>query len=93
MPYTEEVTKLKKRRASLKTKFTQFFTFVNDAKNKNNITEIKLHMEKLDDLVEKFEDIQSSISELTKETTEEFVVFEKHHFENISCVHDMIQKK
>ncbi|XP_057337763.1 uncharacterized protein LOC130675883 [Microplitis mediator] len=93
MPDTDEVIKLKKQRASLKTKFTRFLTFVNDEKNKNNITEIKLRMEKLDDIVEKFEDIQSSISELTKESADEFVAFEKQYFENISRVHDMIQKR
>lgn len=87
-----EFNELKRARTNLKSKFTRFSNYINNVSNRNNFSEIRTRLEKVENAVDEFESIQMKIEILmnTTESGTELSEFENVFYPAISKAREML---
>ena len=80
------------KRTVIKTKLTKFRTWLDNEENHENYHPIKLRYEKIKNIIDDFEVVQTEIELTSGTTTTEFEQFENEYFEVLARAQEIIDK-
>lgn len=89
----QKLLELKKEKRAFRTKFTKFVNFMKNEQNKAKLTEIHLRIQKIEGILEKFEDVQSQIDVLSNTNSTDYDIFEFTYYSELSFAHDLLNKE
>ncbi|XP_043471057.1 uncharacterized protein LOC122504184 [Leptopilina heterotoma] len=91
---SEDLANLKSERRVLKSKFTKFINFIKNEQNASKYTEVRLRIQKIEGILEQFEDIQSKIDAISQDSnSDDFDSFETLYYSEMSKAHDLLNKE
>ncbi|XP_043476274.1 uncharacterized protein LOC122507554 [Leptopilina heterotoma] len=90
----QQLVDLKGERRVLSSKFTKFVIFISNEQNKAKFTEIRLRVQKIEGILEKFEEVQSQIDALSNDTNStDYDSFETSYYSELSFAHDLLNNE
>lgn len=84
-----QVARLKVERKTIKGKFTRFINYLNTPNVQNDITQLKLRIQKVESALDEFENVQNQIDVLEDAENSELNDFEALYYSEMSRAHNM----